>query len=122
MVLASVTHQLGDDARASSLVEEAHALCRARRNVWVTTLTLNLMGSLAAKRRDFARADALYRENLTLAQAIGERRFLPSALAGVAWVLAARGDPEKAARICGAVEAMLDVTGHEPLTNKPGRL
>jgi non-specific serine/threonine protein kinase len=111
MVLASVTHQLGDDTLASSLVEEAHALCRARRNVWVTTLTLNLMGSLAAKQRDFARADALYRENLALAQAIGERRFVPGALAGVARILAAQGDSEKAARICGAVEAMLDVTG-----------
>jgi len=111
MILAGVTYQLGDDVRASSLVEEAHALCGARRNVWVTTHTLNLMGTLAVKRRDFARADALFRENLTLAEAIDERRLLPSALAGVAWVLAGRGDHEQAARICGAVESMLDVTG-----------
>jgi predicted ATPase/DNA-binding CsgD family transcriptional regulator len=111
MVLAGVTYQLGDDARASTLVEEAHALCGARRNVWVTTHTLNLMGSLAMKRRDYARADALFRENLMLAQELGERRFLPSALAGVAELLAAQGDPEKAAHICGAVESMLEVTG-----------
>jgi non-specific serine/threonine protein kinase len=111
MVLAGVTYQLGDDARASTLVEEAHTLCGARQNVWVTTHTLNLMGSLAMKRRDYARADALFRENLMLAQELGERRFLPSALAGVAELLAARGDHEKAAHICGAVESMRDVTG-----------
>ena len=111
MILASVAHLQSDVSRASSLVEEAHALCLASRNVWVTTLTLNLMGCLAAERQDFARADALYSENVTLTWAIRERRFFPGALAGVAWVLAARGDHERAARICGAVEAMLGVTG-----------
>ena len=111
MILASVTYQLGDDDGAAGLVEEAHAVSQSRQNVWVTAHTRNLMGSLAVKRRDLERADALYLENLMLTRAIGEHRFLPGALAGVARVLAARGSPEGAARICGAVEAMLDVAG-----------
>ena len=111
MIQASAAHLLGDDARASALVEEGHALFRDRRNVWGTTNTLNLMGCLAAKRGDLDRADALFRENVRLTTAIGEHRFLPAAIAGCAWVRALRGDPEAAARMCGAVEAMLDASG-----------
>jgi predicted ATPase/DNA-binding CsgD family transcriptional regulator len=111
MILASVIHQLGDDAGAAALVEDAHTLGLSRQNVWVTALTRNLMGSLAAKRLDLVRAGALYRETLLLTHAIRERRFLPGALAGLARVFAARGEYARAARICGAVNAMLDVTG-----------
>jgi predicted ATPase/DNA-binding CsgD family transcriptional regulator len=110
-ILAGVIRQLGDDARATALVEQALALCRAGRIVWVTAVTLNFMAYLAAARADFAGANALYRESLTLTWAMGERRFSASALGGFAWTLAARDELERGCRLCGAVDALLDVTG-----------
>jgi predicted ATPase/DNA-binding CsgD family transcriptional regulator len=110
-MLASIMHHLGDDAQATALVEEAHATCVASRIVWVTTLTVHITAYLAAEQGDLARADALYRENLMLAWVMGERRFLASALAGVAWMLAAQSDLERGCRLCGVVDALLDTTG-----------
>jgi predicted ATPase/DNA-binding CsgD family transcriptional regulator len=110
-ILASITRQLGDDARGSALVEEALAVCRASRIVWPTAVALGVMAYIAAEQGDFARADALYRENLTLTWAMGERRFFASALAGVAWMITMRGELERGCRLCGAVDAMRDLTG-----------
>ena len=47
-----------------------------------------IMAHLAAARGDVGRAEALYRENFTLSWAIGDRRFVASALAGFAWTVA----------------------------------
>ncbi len=69
------------------------------------------MAYIAAERGDFARADTLYRENLALSSAIGDRRFFSSAIAGFAWTVAARGEHERGCRLCGAVDALRDVTG-----------
>jgi DNA-binding CsgD family transcriptional regulator len=110
-ILASVTHQLGDKTRAAFLADEAYALCRADRLVWVTSVTLGVMAHLAAARGDVGRAEALYRENFTLSWAIGDRRFVASALAGFAWTVAARGEHARGCRLCGAVDALLEVTG-----------
>jgi predicted ATPase/DNA-binding CsgD family transcriptional regulator len=110
-ILASIMHQLGDGARATVLVSEAHATCEANQIAWVNALNLHIMAYLAAERGDFTRADALYRENLSRTRVMGDHRFFSSGLAGFAWTLAARGDLERAAQLCGAVDAVRDVTG-----------
>jgi predicted ATPase/DNA-binding CsgD family transcriptional regulator len=110
-ILAGVTMQLGDVARATVLLEEAHAICRAGGVVWTTTVILHVKANLAAEQGDLARASELFRESLTLTSAMRERRIFASALAGFAWTVAARGDPERGCRLCGAVDAVLDVTG-----------
>jgi predicted ATPase/DNA-binding CsgD family transcriptional regulator len=109
--LAGVAIQMGDHDRAAALLEEAHAICRAGRIMWTTTFILHMKAYLAADLGDFARASELYRENLTLAWAMRDHRFFPSALGGFAWMVAARGDPERACRLCGALDAWLEVTG-----------
>jgi non-specific serine/threonine protein kinase len=110
-ILASVFHQRGNTFRATALIEAACATARASNSTWTTALTLYMRGFFAAERGDFGGAEALYRESLMLTSVMGEHRFFASALAGFAWVLAARGHPERGARLCGAVEAVLDVTG-----------
>jgi predicted ATPase/transcriptional regulator with XRE-family HTH domain len=110
-ILASVLHQQGNTAQATALVEAAYATARASNSMWTTVLTLYLRGFFAAERGDLGGAEALYRESLMLMSAMGEHRFFASALAGFAWVLAAQGHPERGARLCGAVDAILDVTG-----------
>ncbi|MGH2616554.1 MAG: ATP-binding protein, partial [Thermomicrobiales bacterium] len=111
VLLAGVTIQLGDTTRATALLEEAHAVCRARRITWITTLILNLKAYLAADSGDFSRADEFFRENVALAWALRDRRFFPGALTGFAWTVVAGGDVDRACRLCGAVDAWLDVTG-----------
>jgi predicted ATPase/DNA-binding CsgD family transcriptional regulator len=110
-MLAGVTMQQGDAAEAAALLDEAHTICRAGGVVWTTTVILHIKAYLAAERGDFARASQLFRESLLLTSAMGERRIFASALAGFAWTLAARGDPNRGCRLCGAVDAWLEVTG-----------
>jgi DNA-binding CsgD family transcriptional regulator len=111
IVQASIAREQDNENVALDLVEQAHGRCEAGRMMWPTALALNLKACLAARRRDFARAEALYRETLALTDAMGDRRDFAGALAGLAWVLAARGDPRRGARILGAVETVLDATG-----------
>ncbi len=94
------------------MVFEAIAICQAGSKSWYTASILSQLGDAAAEQRDFARADALYREALAELTAIGDRRHAAGALAGFAWTAStARGDPARAARLCGAVEALLEQTG-----------
>jgi DNA-binding CsgD family transcriptional regulator len=104
-------HQLGDRPQAMDLVEAAHAKSREGQIAWTTTLSLYIMAFLAAERGDLARAAALYSESLSSAWNIGERRFFASALAGLASTLATQGHFERACRLCGAVETILELAG-----------
>ncbi len=101
----------GDYARAAALLAESDTVCRAGRMAWPAAHCLVVMGSVAADQGDLDRADALCRECLHLTWAIGDRRFFAVALAGFARTLAERGEPERGARLCGAVDALLDATG-----------
>jgi predicted ATPase/DNA-binding CsgD family transcriptional regulator len=110
-ILAAVARQMGDASQASALVDVAYTQARAGQIAWVTALTLLVRASLAAERGDFATAGALSRESLAIAWSMSEFRFSASALAGIAWTLAARGDSRGASRLCGAVDGLLEITG-----------
>jgi non-specific serine/threonine protein kinase len=110
-VLAAIARGRGDHARATALLAESNALCEAERIAWPTALNFSLMSQIATDLGEFERAEALGREALRRAWAIGERRYFAGALAGLARAVAARGDPEWAARLYGAVDAVLEITG-----------
>jgi non-specific serine/threonine protein kinase len=55
---------------------------------------------------DHASALDAYRESIVLTHDHGDRRFLTNALAGIACVAAADGQPERAARLYGATAAI----------------
>jgi predicted ATPase/DNA-binding CsgD family transcriptional regulator len=110
-VLAAIARSRTDHARAAALLAESNALCQAEHIAWPTALNLSLMSEIATDLGEFDRAEALGREALRRAWAIGERRYFAGALAGLARAVAARGDLEWAARLYGAVDAVLEVTG-----------
>jgi ATP/maltotriose-dependent transcriptional regulator MalT len=119
-VLAAIARGRGDHAHASALLAESNSVCQAERIAWPTALNLSLMGEIATDLGELDRADALGREGLRVAWAIGERRYFAGALAGLARAVAARGDPEWGARLYGAVDAVLEATGANlPLTALP---
>ena len=110
-ILASVARRRGDHHRAVALVEEALAFSRAHEMAWYVATILTHAGDEAVDRNELPRAEASYRDALSRLLALGERREVAGALAGFAWTAALRGDAERAARYCGAVEAVLELFG-----------
>ena len=110
-ILAAIARARDDLPRAAALLAELNAVCQADRIAWPTALNLSQLGEIATDRGELDRAEALSREGLRLAWAIGERRYLAGALAGLARAVAARGDAARGARLYGAVDAVLEATG-----------
>jgi non-specific serine/threonine protein kinase len=110
-VLAAIARGRGDHARAATQLAESNAVCQAERIAWPTALNFSLMSEIATDLGEIDRAEALGREALQRAWVIGERRYFAGALAGLTRAMAARGDLELGARLYGAVDAVLEVTG-----------
>ena len=106
-----IAHVSGDLAGAAAYLEEAERRLRALGHAWGLSETLPYLGDVARDRGDLAGALARYRESLPLVQAHGDRLLVAGALAGVANVEAARGRPQRAARLDGAVAALREELG-----------
>jgi non-specific serine/threonine protein kinase len=66
---------------------------------------------VAAEQGDYGRATALLKESLLLGRDIGARELLATGLESLAWVAAARGQADRAARLGGVAEALRGVLG-----------
>ena len=101
----------GEHERALTLLEEGLALNRQVENRRGTARLLGIQGLVAYSQRDHARAEHLCRESLALHRAAGETWEIGR----YAWVLAAaafgHGQPERAARLFGAVAAVRERLG-----------
>ena len=110
--LAEVARCEDDQARAERLLGRSLALWRELGSTGTQTQgALHQLGHVALARGDAARADGLFRESLTLARAQGNKRHVATALAGLACVAAATGQPETAARLFGAAGALRRAVG-----------
>jgi predicted ATPase/DNA-binding CsgD family transcriptional regulator len=109
---ASIARRRGDRARETALVDEAIAICCEGDKTWYTASILSQLGDAAVDGGEFIRADAIFREALATLWAIGDRRHAAGAIAGLAWAASvARCNPASAARLCGAVDVLLERTG-----------
>jgi ATP/maltotriose-dependent transcriptional regulator MalT len=109
--LGFIARQRGDLARAAALTEEGLAWAELIGNEWSAA---GICGNLASVRReqgDLSEAIALYREGLRRTLAQGDRRYFVGILASLAMALAEAGRSQIAARLVGAVEAVLDADG-----------
>jgi DNA-binding CsgD family transcriptional regulator len=102
----------GDLARAEQNLEEALALYRRFPDPFGTALTLGYLGLVACDRDDHTGAAARFASSLPMWQQMGNRENQAEWLAGVATLAAARAEPEQAARLFGAAEALRDALGH----------
>ena len=110
--LAEVARCEDDQARAEGLLRRSLALWRELGSTGTQAQgALHQLGHVALDRGRPARADALFRESLSLARAQGNKRHVGEALAGLAGVAAATGQPEQAARLFGAAGAVRQAVG-----------
>jgi non-specific serine/threonine protein kinase len=108
-----LAHRQGGLDRAAAHLTDALALSRDIGNLYVAAIALELLGFVSTDRGDYARAGAHYAESLACWRAVGAKEGLVDWLALVASLAAAVGQPGRAARWFGAVEAQAEVLGFD---------
>lgn len=112
--LGRVTEQQGDFAQALALYQESLALRKEQSNKQGIAIVLNDLGNLALHQGDSTRAIPLYRQSLALEQELGNKAGMVQSLIGLAGALAMGGQPERAARLAGAAEALRVTLARSP--------
>ena len=85
----------------------------ARRS-WAVGIALLSLGKAARALGEFPRGAATYREAVALFAEHGDRGKVASCLEGLAHLAALDGEPERAARLFGAAEALYETAGLAP--------
>src|SRR5262249_6474567 len=101
----------GDYGRAARFYDESLVMLRRLGNKHAMAYTLHDLGYVAHKERDHVRAAACFAESLALFRELGNKLGIALCLASVAGVVEVHGHLEQAARLFGAVEALLEVIG-----------
>jgi hypothetical protein len=108
--MGSVLSALGDDPGASVLHEESAAISRHIGNVASLGTPLGFLAHIALRRGDSSEARGLFEESLRLHK--GWHKWgLAWRLEGLAGLAAMEGEPDRAARLYGAAEALLASVG-----------
>jgi hypothetical protein len=74
-------------------------------------MSLTAMGGIASEQGDFDQAAAVIQEGLTFARDVGDRRGLAIAMEELAIVACGHEQPERAAQLFGAAQAIRDAIG-----------
>jgi DNA-binding CsgD family transcriptional regulator/tetratricopeptide (TPR) repeat protein len=109
--LGELARTEGDHERATALYERSLTLFRAVGQPKQVVNVLHNLGHVALVRGDFSGGLASFAEGLSLAAEHGDRRCEAFCLAGMASVAALLGQPERAARLFGATDALLEEIG-----------
>ncbi|HZS92103.1 MAG TPA: tetratricopeptide repeat protein [Chloroflexota bacterium] len=116
--VAQVLNFLGDLARsqddvagATARYEESLASLRRQGLTGTVPSLLHNLGYMALRQGDSRRALRLFRESLALFRDQGDQRGIADCLDGLAGVLGAMKQPERAARLLGAAEALRGAIG-----------
>ena len=109
--LGEMRHGAGELSNAIALLDEGLALYRQEGQGWGISLTLGQRGHVALTQGDIPFATLLFLECLAVEREIGNECIARGAIAGLAGVALARRQPERAARILGAIQAAQDHAG-----------
>jgi non-specific serine/threonine protein kinase len=101
----------GDYAQAWALLEEGLALFRDLGYPLGIGYSLNNLGTVAFRQGDYRCACAKLQEALVLGRDIGAKDLVADSLESMAWSVAAQGQPQRAAWLGGAAEALREVLG-----------
>lgn len=113
--LGTVARRQGRLDPAQTFYEQALAESRRLRYAWGIAEHFAHLAGIAADRGDYAQAAMRYQESLAQAEAHGgDTRNLAGTLAGFARVIAASGEPRRAARLYGAATALHAAAGVRP--------
>jgi predicted ATPase/transcriptional regulator with XRE-family HTH domain len=111
--LGNLARVKGDYAKAQRYLEQALAWAHEREFSFAIASGLVSLGYVAIEQDDYPRARTLYREALELYRTLRNPASLAWCLEGVA-VVAADGDHERAARLCGSVASLRASAGAAP--------
>ena len=109
-LLGELARLEGDYARAQTLNEEALEL-RRRMGTRATPSVLCNLGWIALRQGQLVQSAQRFAESLLVSQEFGRRTITALCVAGLGGVAAARGAPERGARLCAAAEAALSILG-----------
>ena len=109
--LGEVARSQRDYARARDHYERSVAVAREAGLQGGLALFLANLGHALTLLELYEEARARFDESIAIASAVGHERILRVCLEGLAAVFAASGDPERAARILGAVETATETLG-----------
>jgi predicted ATPase/DNA-binding SARP family transcriptional activator/Tfp pilus assembly protein PilF len=101
----------GDDATARRILEEALERARAVRHQPTMAEVLRHLAQLACRQGEYAQAQAYLEEGLTLSQSLEHLRAIVYSLQAFAALAVAQSEPERAARLFGAADAILASMG-----------
>jgi tetratricopeptide (TPR) repeat protein len=96
----------GEDTRATRLYEESLALLRRVGDRLFVAIALDDLGQVAQDQRRYDQARSIHAESLELCRELGSQRSIALCLEKLAGVAGAQGQPERAARLLGAAEAL----------------
>ena len=109
--LADTSYRRGDLTQAEVLAQEAITWARESTLPVPIADALITLGELASARGEGQRAVTVLREGLYTSQDAAYQLGLADAMAGLADVAAATGNPLRAARLLGAVDALIEPLG-----------
>jgi len=109
--LAVAASRMHDSARAQVLADEALDVCRQSGFRSGMAMTLGRLGTQAFQEGDYEAAEQHVREALTLRFTLDDRYGMANQLTELAQVAAARGEPERAARLDGVASALRHAIG-----------
>jgi uncharacterized protein HemY len=104
--LGNVLFEQGDYANARALLTESLALKRELGDKWGMAAVLSNLGSVALAEDDIDSARRVLLESLGLRRELGDRWSLADSLEGLAFLAVAEAEPERAATLWGAAEAI----------------
>jgi predicted ATPase len=99
----------GDDELAEQHYQQALSLFR--QIGWGAPAVLQNLAYIAQHRNDYERARSLFAEALKNSQELQYRLSIAYCLVGLAGIVAILGQPQRAARLFGAAEALRDIIG-----------
>jgi len=101
----------GDPARARPLLEQGLDICRELGDRRTIAKAVCFLGDAACASGDYPSAPSFYSESLSLSVELGDRWVSIFSIDGLARTALGTGQPEVAARLLGAADAMREATG-----------
>jgi len=108
--LGEIARSTGDYAESQARYEAALATTRER---WITNDAVYSLGRIALQREDYQQAQARFVQCIGSYAQSGAKRGIAECLASVAGMAAAQGLYDRAAKLLGSVDALLDATGYQ---------
>ncbi len=110
-MLGEIARHNRDHDTAECYYERCLGLARESSTEWLVAAVLHNLGYMACYRNEYERARELFGESLSLHEKRLNKKGIGECLAGLARVAVCEGQVERAARLCGASEAMLESIG-----------